>query len=206
MAATNANGTGPEYSLSAWVTPAGLPAAPTISSVKPGMAQVKVTFAPPVSNGGSPITSYIVTSNPGQKKATGASSPITVLGLTNGTAYAFTVKATNAIGTGPESGPSAKATPASPPGAPTNVKAEAINGAAMVSFTPPASDGGSPITGYTVFTGTSTGLQDHFAKAKTSPVKVTGLTNGTPYTFKVKAENAVGGVGPASQPSNPVTP
>ena len=65
-------------------------------------------------NGGSPITSYTVTSSPGGKTATGASSPITVTGLTNGTAYTFTVTATNALGTGPASSPSNSVTPVGP--------------------------------------------------------------------------------------------
>jgi len=57
-----------------------------------------VTFTAPVSNGGSVITGYTVTSSPGSFTGTGASSPITVTGLTNGTAYTFTVIATNANG------------------------------------------------------------------------------------------------------------
>ena len=42
-------------------------------------------------------------------------------------------------------------------------------------------------------------------KGRGVPVKSDGLTNGTTYTFKVKATNAVG-TGPASPKSNPVTP
>ena len=59
---------------------------------------------PPASNGGSAITDYTVTSSPGSITAQGSASPITVTGLTNGTAYTFTVAATNAAGTGPSSG------------------------------------------------------------------------------------------------------
>ena len=71
-------------------------------------------------------------------------------GLTNGTAYTFTVTATNAIGSGPPSAPSNSVTPAAVPGAPTGVTATAGNAQATVTFVPPVNNGGSPITGYTV--------------------------------------------------------
>ncbi len=77
-----------------------VPAAPTIGTAVTGNARATVNFTAPVSNGGSAITSYTATSSPGNFTTTGSASPLIVLGLTNGTAYTFTVKATNAIGTG----------------------------------------------------------------------------------------------------------
>jgi hypothetical protein len=70
-----------------------------------GNAQATVSFTPPA-HGGSPNSSYTVTSSHGAKTTTGASSPITVTGLANGSAYTFTVEATNAIGAGAASSPS----------------------------------------------------------------------------------------------------
>lgn len=87
------------------------PGAPTAVSAVAGDSSADVSFTAPSSNGGSAITSYEVTSSPGSITATGSGSPISVSGLTNGTAYTFTVKAINAIGTGTASSASASVTP-----------------------------------------------------------------------------------------------
>ena len=94
-----------------WPSPTTVPGAPTIGTATGGNAQATVTFTAPASDGGSPITGYRVTSSPGGITATGSSSPITITGLTNGTAYTFTVAAQNAIGYGPESAASNSVTP-----------------------------------------------------------------------------------------------
>jgi hypothetical protein len=197
--ATNAIGPSAASAASNSVTPATTPGAPTIGIATAGNAQATVSFTAPSSNGGSPITSYTVTSSAGQT-ATGTSSPITVTGLTNGTAYTFTVKATNAIGTGTASTASNSVTPATVPGVPTIGTATAGNAQTTVSFTAPSSNGGSPITSYTVTTSTG-----QTVTGAASPITVTGLTNGTAYTFTVKATNAVG-TSAASAASNSVTP
>jgi hypothetical protein len=85
--------------------------------------QATVSFTAPTDNGGSAITGYTVTSTPGNITASGVASPITVTGLTNGTAYTFTVHATNVVGDSAESAPSNAVTPSGLPGAPTNVAA-----------------------------------------------------------------------------------
>ncbi|MGA2403545.1 MAG: fibronectin type III domain-containing protein [Syntrophobacteraceae bacterium] len=87
------------------------------------------------------------------------------------------------------------------PDPPGDVTATAGNGQATVSFTPPKSDGGSPITYYTVRSRAG-GITVKSAK---SPIVVKGLTNGTAYTFTVTASNSVG-TGLHSSPSNSVTP
>ena len=87
------------------------PGAPTIGTATAGNAQATINFIPPVSNGGSPITTYTATANPGGLTATGTASPLTVTGLTNGTSYTFTVTATNAIGASLPSFPSNSITP-----------------------------------------------------------------------------------------------
>jgi len=87
------------------------------------------------------------------------------------------------------------------PGAPTIGTATAGNAQASVTFTAPANNGGALITGYTV-TSNPGGLTGTGAS---SPITVTGLTNGTAYTFTVTATNSAG-TGSASAASNSVTP
>jgi alpha-tubulin suppressor-like RCC1 family protein len=87
------------------------PDAPIIGSASAGEARAVVSFSAPQSNGGAAITSYTVASNPGGLTGTGAASPITVTGLTNGTPYTFTVTATNSTGTGAPSAASNSVTP-----------------------------------------------------------------------------------------------
>lgn len=94
-----------------FVVNAVAPGAPTHPVATAGSGQASVAFTAPGSDGGSPITSYTVTANPGGATGTGASSPIVLMGLTNGTAYTFTVTAKNAAGTGPASAASAAVTP-----------------------------------------------------------------------------------------------
>lgn len=88
------------------------PAAPTSVSATAGNEQATVSFTAPTFTGiPAGITGYRATSSPGGITATGSSSPITVTGLTNDTAYTFTVQAQNSIDYGPEGGPSGSVTP-----------------------------------------------------------------------------------------------
>ncbi|MFC3116647.1 beta strand repeat-containing protein [Cellvibrio fontiphilus] len=91
-----------------------VPGAPTIGTATAGDTQASVTFTAPASTGGAAITGYTVTANPGGATGTGAGSPITVTGLTNGVSYTFTVTATNSAGTGAASAASNSIIPAAP--------------------------------------------------------------------------------------------
>ncbi len=261
-----------------------VPGAPTIGTATAGDAQASVPFTPPASDGGAAITGYTATSGPDGKTGTCASSPCAVTGLTNGTAYTFTVTATNAVGTGAASAASNSVTPKAPqtitfanPGAQTfgtspTLSASAPGGAvtftssstgvctvtsggvltfvtagscsinadqagnaaydaaatvqqtftvtavvpgapiigtaiagdtqASVSFTAPTNTGGTTITGYTVKV-SPPDVGD--VNGAGNPIVVSGLTNGQAYTFTVTATNSAG-EGPASAASNSVTP
>lgn len=78
------------------------PGAPTSVSATAGDSSATVTFVAPTFTGVPPgITGYLATSSPGGLTATSASSPLTVTGLSNGTAYTFGVQATNGVQYGP---------------------------------------------------------------------------------------------------------
>ena len=89
-----------------------IPDPPTNIVATAGNTQASVAFTAPVSNGGSTILDYTVTSSPGGFTQTGASSPLVVTGLSNGTAYTFTVTARNSVGSSAASSVSNSVTPA----------------------------------------------------------------------------------------------
>ncbi|MED4599834.1 S-layer homology domain-containing protein, partial [Paenibacillus validus] len=94
--------------------PKTVPAAPTLIAATAGNGQATISFTAPANNGGSPVTGYEVTSSPGNIVVTGATSPMTIIGLSNGTTYTFTVKAINSAGSSAASVASNAVTPRAP--------------------------------------------------------------------------------------------
>jgi FtsP/CotA-like multicopper oxidase with cupredoxin domain len=125
---------------------------------------------------------------------------------TPGARYRYRVVAFTAAGDS-ASTPLSVGPAATAPAAPTIGAATAANASAVVNWTAPANAGGSPITGYLVqaFSGATQVGANRPAAAGATSLTVTGLTNGTAYTFKVLATNAVGN-SVASAASNSVTP
>ena len=136
-----------------------------------------------------------------------ATSPVTISGLTNGTTYSIILQAVGKIGNpvGAASDPVEVTLEAAStaPDAPTGLSAAPGDSQASVTWTKPA-DGGSTITGYTV-TSAPDGKTCTTSDADTLTCDVTGLTNGTAYTFTVTATNGVG-TSAASAASSSVTP
>ena len=185
------------------------PGAPTGVSGVSGNAQAVVSFTAPVSNGGATITSYTITATPvsggSAVTASGSTTPITVTGLTNGTSYTFSATATNSVGTSSASSASSTIIPVTVPGAPTGLSGMSGNTQAVISFTAPTSNGGATITSYTITATPVSGGSAVTASGNTTPITVTGLTNGTSYTFSATATNSVG-TSSASSASSAVTP
>ena len=210
VAAKNAAGTGPASSASTLLTiPATTPDAPTTVTGTAGNAKVTLKWKAPTSTGGSPITGYVITAYAGTtaKKTVTVGNVLTasVTGLTNGTAYTFRVHALNKVGAGPNSTASAAITPATVPGAPTTVTGIAGNAKVTLKWKAPTSTGGSPITGYVVTAYAGTTAKKTVTVGNVLTASVTGLTNGTAYTFRVHALNKVG-AGPNSTASAAITP
>jgi hypothetical protein len=99
--------------ISAFYDPLENPDAPTIGTATGGDASASVTFTAPTNVGGSAISLYGARSTPENITATAASSPISVTGLTNGTAYTFAVWAINTYGPSAFSAASGSVTPVS---------------------------------------------------------------------------------------------
>ncbi|MBA4697091.1 MAG: fibronectin type III domain-containing protein [Legionella sp.] len=176
---------------------------------------IDVSWRQPLNTGGSPITGYTATASNGNScTATGSNTYCTVTGLSTGVNYTFTVTATNTTGTSPASlatsalAPFALASNQTVPSAPRNVTAIAGDGSVTLTWSPPQNYGGSLVTGYTVTSNpSSAGCSTSGSGIATSRTcTVSGLTNGTPYTFIVKAANANGTASTFLGYSSAITP
>jgi titin len=195
VAAITSVGSSAESSASSVVVPAGVPSAPANVVAVTSGSNMTVTFEAPADNGGSAITSYLVTSSPAGATCTVGvnATTYTCTGLTAGTNYTYTVKAVNSKGESSASLASTSTTAVAAPSAPLNVSAVITAGSttlsATVSFDPPANENGSPVTSYTVTA--SPGGATCTVTAPTTYCDIPVLPDSL-YTFTATATNAVG--------------
>jgi len=184
--AQNTHGWGPWSGSSVSATPSTTPDAPSRPSVSPGNSQVTISWSAPGDDGGRSITGYEITGGGGTK--TDSASPYTWTGLSNGTSYQFAVRACNANGCGSWSTDSASATPATVPSTPSTPSATQSGEKRIAINWSAPSNGGSPITSYTVQVDTTGNTKS----ATSSSYTWGGLTPGNSYRFRVRACNAIG--------------
>ncbi|CAB4604641.1 unannotated protein [freshwater metagenome] len=178
---------------SALVMPLANPSAPRDLNIEaPTAATARVTWATPLTNGGSPLQSYTVTSNIGLcQPASNLATSCVVSNLQSGDSLTISVRATNAVGNSVAA--STTYVVPSAPGAPTIDVIATTTTAATVTWRAPQSTGGRTVTSYSVaafetqnpnntFRCTSSGLS----------CVINGLKTATNYTFKVRATNSVG--------------
>ncbi len=195
VTATNSYGTSTASSATTSVTPATVPDAPTNVAGAIGDTVANVSWSAPAFNGGSAITYYTVTSNTGGHSTTTSNTNAVVTGLTNGVTYTFTVTATNALGTSTASGTSNGVTPATVPTAPLNLAATVQDSSIDLSWSAPASNGGSSLTDYIIeYKLSSGGTWSVFSDGvgTTPATTVTSLSNDNSYDFRIYAKNIVG--------------
>ena len=206
VTATSAAGTSAASTASTSASVNAAPSAPRNVTAVKGNTTATVSWDAPLDSRGSDVTGYTVTAYTSGNVAAGTCTSVAptetcvVTGLTNGTPYTFKVTATNGIGTSAQSTASSAATPSTVPNAPTGVTVASGDAQVTVSFTAPTNNGGSSVTGYTV-----TASDGSTISGTTSPLTITGLTNGTAYTFTIKATN-INGDSVASSASASSTP
>jgi hypothetical protein len=163
-----------------------------VSAILDAPGKITVSWATPVSDGGSAITSYTVTPDPADvppESVPPSNSFVFDNVLTNGTSYTFTVIATNGVGSSLASVPSPSVIPAIAPSVPQNFTVTPRNQGAILTWSPPLSTGGPPILVYTgfFFSGTQT-YPDWIVLGNVLTYVVPDtLTNGTLHTFRLAA-------------------
>jgi hypothetical protein len=204
--ATNSQGNSPS-SLSTIVTPAGTAAAPTSLVATHGNQSASIAFTPGATNGGT-ISNYKYSLNSGAYTAFSPAqtiSPVSITGLTNGTPYTIALKAVTQSGDGIASA-TTSVTPSTVPDAPTNVQGTHGNTQVGLTWSASASTGGAAITYYTTkYSTDGTNYTTFGTTFSGTSGTVTGLTNGTAYTFKVSATN-LDGDSALSAASTAITP
>ncbi|NYT12787.1 MAG: hypothetical protein GKC03_09635, partial [Methanomassiliicoccales archaeon] len=200
VSAINAIGEGP-LSNEASATPNAFtaPSVPGDLMATPGDTRIMLSWSPPEEDGGSEILNYAIYRGTTSESETlllviGNVLYYTDTGLTNGLTYYYKVSAINAIGEGPLSS-EVNATPFAPttPSRPLSPQAQAGDSYVLVTWMVPSDDGGSSISGYNIYRGTSsTSLQLLADLGIVQEYNDTSVTNGVTYYYEVAAVNDLG--------------
>lgn len=184
------------------LAPPTTPTAPRNLSATGGNQQIQLTWAKPSLTGGLPITFYKIYRGLTSGNLTfltavkGHLLTYTDSGLTNGVTYYYRVSAINAVGESSQSN-EVNAKPVGLPTAPQNLAATSTPNTITLNWSAPVSDGGSPISHYRLYRGTSSDRKLVLATTSNFTYTDTGLTNGATYYYQIAAVNAVG-IGPRS--------
>lgn len=188
--AVNAQGAGAFATTSA--SPVGAPTAPTNLVADALDGEVELSWDPPLNNGGSDITGYDIRLNGGTPTRVGTSGTYTYRNLANNQTYTFEVRARNRANyVGPWE--SVTATPVDipvPPSAPRNPAADPGNGFVILTWQEPSNLGKAPVEYEFSMDGSL-----WIGIGTDTTYTVNGLTNGTSYTFYIRARN-IAGAGP----------
>ena len=184
--------------LDVWVT-LTVPSAPLGVTAVAGAGSATVSWRKPVSDGGSPVTSYTAVASPGGMRCVTASLTCAVSGLSNGTSYTFTVYASNSMGDGAISIPSTAVLPKAPlPTAVRILKAVPGKNSVTVTWLPPGNSAVASVSSYEYRVGATLWM-----RVPTARVVITGLTKGRPITIQVRAVGASGAGAVAAVSSTP---
>jgi fibronectin type 3 domain-containing protein len=173
-----------------------LPSAPRSLSVTPSIGDIKLSWSPPLGDGGSDITGYKIyrgTSSGGETYLATVGTALTyddVL-VENGNVYYYVVCALNSVGISPLSN-EVSAMPGALPLSPQYLMATPGDRQVLLTWEPPASDGGTPITSYYVYGGSQLGDMKRIATINATSLLDEGLTNGVYYYYAVSAINSAG--------------
>ena len=170
------------------IPPCGVPGAATAVTAVRGDGEVQLTWGDAAANG-CPVTGYTIETSDGAIQNSATPGHL-FTGLVNGVDYTFTVRATNIRGVGPASDASNSVTPAGPPLCPSGAALSAsLNEPRQIDLNWTAAiDNGDPVDEYILDTGSTT---FGTGSAATNWL-VTGLANGTTYSFAYRAVNDVG--------------